>query len=137
MFPSRCQLRVRGGVAAAQAPAPSDGPIKTIERTSRSLLACEPLPQLRPPPPRPASLDRNGERLPLANEHDEAPTACYPSVDQVPLQHRVVLRRQRDDHGRVFRTLALVDRRRVGKYQLVELAKAIGDFTALEVDASS
>jgi hypothetical protein len=45
-----------------------------------------------------------------------------------------MLRRQWDDHGRVFRALALMNCRRVGEHQLIELAKAICDFAAIEVD---
>src|SRR5437868_549376 len=101
----------------------------------KPLAADQPLPQLRPPPPRPASLDRNSERLPLPDQHDEALAACHPRVDQVPLQHRVVLRRQRDDHSRVFRALALVDGRRIGQHQLIQLTKAVSDVTAVEIDA--
>jgi len=40
---------------------------------------------------------------------------------------------QRDHHGRVFRALALVDRRRIGEHKLVELAKAIANFAAVEI----
>jgi len=45
-----------------------------------------------------------------------------------------VLRHDRDDHGRIFRTLALVDRRRVSKNQLIELTKAVGDLAVIEAD---
>ena len=50
----------------------------------------EPLPQLRPPPPSPRSLNSDRQRLPLPDEHDETLAAGHPRVDQVPLQHRVV-----------------------------------------------
>ena len=40
---------------------------------------------------------------------------------------------QGDHHGRVFRALALVDRRRVGEHQLIEFAKAVCNFAAVEV----
>ena len=46
-------------------------------------------------------------------------------VEQVSLQHGVMLRHHRDHHGGVFRALALVDGRRVGRHQCVEFAEAI------------
>jgi hypothetical protein len=58
-----------------------------------------------------------------------------PRMDQVSLQHPVVLRRQRDDHSRVFRSLAFVDCRCVSKYQLIQLARAVIDVAAIEIDA--
>jgi hypothetical protein len=97
--------------------------------------AYQPLPQLRPSPPRSASLDRDSERLSLPDEHHQALAARHSRVNQIPLQHRVVLRRQRDDHSRVFRTLTLVDRRCVSKYQLIQLAKAVTDVAPVEIDA--
>src|SRR6516165_1709663 len=87
-----------------------------------------------PSPSTSASLHRDRQRLPLPDEDDEAFAARQAGVDQVPLQHRVVLGGQRNDHGRILRALALVDRYRVGKNQLVEFAKAVGDFTAVEID---
>src|SRR6516225_4959651 len=104
------------------------GPLRSWHTT-----ADQPLPQLRPSPPRSASLDCNSKRLPLSDEDYEALASRHPRIDQIPLQHRVVLRRQWDDHGRIFRALALVDCRCVGEHQLIKLTKAIGDFTPLEV----
>src|SRR6516165_2338120 len=97
-------------------------------------LAPKPLAQLRPPPPCPRSFNSDGQCLPLPYKDDEALAAGHPRIDQVALQHRVVLGRQRDDHRRVLRALALMDCRRVGEHQLVELAKAVGNFAAIEID---
>jgi len=58
---------------------------------NRSATVDQPIPQLRPPPPRPRSLDSDRQCLPLPDEHHQALTARNPRVDQVPLQHRVVL----------------------------------------------
>jgi hypothetical protein len=52
-------------------------------------------------------------------------------MDQVPLQHRIVLSAEGDYDGRVFRALALVDRRCVGKHELVEFAEAVRDIAAV------
>jgi hypothetical protein len=46
-----------------------------------------------------------------------------------------VLRRQRDEHGWVFRALALKDGRRIGQHQLIQLAKAVIDVADVEIDA--
>jgi len=51
------------------------------------------------------------QRLPLPDQHHQV-LARHACVDQVPLQHRVVLYHQRNDRGRVFRALGLMDRHR-------------------------
>src|SRR5438105_1201220 len=61
--------------------------------------------------------DRNRERLPLPDEYDKALPARHPRVDEVPLEHRVVLSAERDHDGWVFRALALVDCGRIGKHR--------------------
>src|ERR1700758_3901145 len=98
------------------------------------ITADQPFSELRHPPPSSRSLDGNCQCLSLPDEHHEALATRHPRIDQISLQHRVMLRRQRDDHGGVFRALALMNCRRVGEHQLIELAKAIGDFAAIEVD---
>ena len=45
-----------------------------------------------------------------------------------------MLGRQWDNNGIVFRSLALVDRCRIGQHQLVELADPIDHLPALEID---
>ena len=56
-----------------------------------------------------------GDGLLLPNQHDQPFATRDTGIEQVPLQHSVVLRHHRDDDRRVFRTLALVDRRGVGR----------------------
>ena len=48
------------------------------------------------------------------------------------MEHGVVLRHDRDDHGRIFRTLALVDGCGVGRHQRVEFTKAVCDDATVE-----
>jgi hypothetical protein len=48
------------------------------------------------------------------------------------LQHGVVLRHHRDDHGRILRTLAFVDGHGVGRHKRVEFAKPVGDGAAVK-----
>jgi transposase-like protein len=57
-------------------------------------------------------------RLLLADQHDEPLAAGDAGVEQVPLQHGVVLGQDRDDDGGIFRPLALVDRRGIGRHQV-------------------
>src|ERR1700740_2523928 len=61
----------------------------------------------------------------LSDQHHKPLAACDASVEQVSLQHRVMLREYRDDHGGIFRTLAFVDRRGIGRRQHVEFAKSV------------
>ena len=55
-----------------------------------------------------------------------------PSVEKVPLQHRKVLGHDGDNDGWIFGTLALVDCGGIGRNQHVELAKSVGDGSAVE-----
>ena len=54
-------------------------------------------------------------------------------VEEVPPQHRVVLRHDRDDHGWIFGTLAFVDRRGVGGHQHIQFTKPVGNGSAVKV----
>ena len=54
-------------------------------------IESEPLSQLQPSPPLSRSLDGDRQRLPLPDENDEALAPRHARVDQVSLQHRVVL----------------------------------------------
>jgi hypothetical protein len=74
-----------------------------------------------------------GDRLPLTSEHYQTLSARHAGVEQIPLRHRVVLRHDRYDDRWVFRSLALVDRRGIGRHERVELTKAVGDRAAVEL----
>ena len=50
------------------------------------------------------------------------------------MQHRVVLCAERDHNSRILRPLALVDGRRIGEDKLIEFAKPVGDWVAVEID---
>src|SRR6516164_8306267 len=101
---------------------------------AQGITADQPFSEFRPSPPSSRSLNANCQCLSLPDEHDEALATRHPRIDQISLQHRVMLRPQRDDYRRVFRALALVDCRRVGQHQLIELTKTICDFPIVEVD---
>jgi hypothetical protein len=71
---------------------------------------------------RPASSARNianGDRygLLLADENHEPLAACDAGVEQISLQHRVVLGHDRYDHSGIFGTLTLVDDGGIGGNQ--------------------
>src|SRR6266496_1051819 len=92
----------------------------------------QPLAQLRPATtPRDAAY-RDGDGFLLANQNDKPLTAGNAGIEQVALQHGVVLRHDRDHNGWIFRALALMDGRGVGRHQGVEFAKAIGDRASVE-----
>jgi hypothetical protein len=89
--------------------------------------------QLRPPSSARDISDGDGDRLLLPDQHDQLLTPSDAGVEKVPLQHRVVLRHDRNDHGWIFRTLAFVDRRGIGGHQHVQFSKPVGDGSALKV----
>ena len=95
----------------------------------------EPVAQFRPTPPCPSSFHGDRQRLPLSNEYHQTFTARYSRIHEVPLQHRVVLSTEGDYDGWIFRALALVNRRRVGEHQLIQVAKPVDDLSAVKLDA--
>src|SRR5215203_1145141 len=97
----------------------------------------QPFRQLRPASPARYVADRNGHGLLLSDQHNKLLTARNTGVEQVPLQHRVVLRHHGNDDGGVLRTLALVDARRIGRDEHVEFAKSVGHGSAVEANGSS
>jgi hypothetical protein len=88
--------------------------------------------QLRPTATPGDAADRNGNGLLLAHQNDKPFTASKAGIEQITLQHGVVLRHERNHHRRVFRSLALMDGRRIGRYQGVKVAEPIGDRTVVE-----
>src|SRR6478736_4101309 len=81
---------------------------------------------------RPDTLRTAMASLLLSDQYDELLAARDTHIEQVPLQHGVMLGEHRDDHGGIFRTLALVDGRSVGGHQHVELAKSVCDGPAIK-----
>jgi len=64
-------------------------------------------------------IDGHGERAAGADQHDEFFAAADGGVEQVALQHHVVAGGDRDDDGRVFGALGLVDGDGVGQGKVV------------------
>jgi hypothetical protein len=87
-----------------------------------------------PTPARAVVANRNCQRLALTDQHHQPLATRDTRVEQVPGQHHVVLRHQRDHHARILRALAFVDRRRVRQYQLIQLAEAIANVPAVKRD---
>ena len=92
----------------------------------------QPLVQLRPAPASRGFAHRDGDRLLLADQHRQPLSPRDPGLEQVPPQHGVVLGQHRDHHGRILRTLALVERRGIGRHQRVQLAETVNEIASLE-----
>src|ERR1035437_5648828 len=95
-------------------------------------MNCQPFVQLVPPAPTRHVTNGDGHRLLLADQNNQLLTACHSGVEQVPLQHGVVLRQYGDDDGGILRALAFVNCRSVSRHQRVELAEAVCDGAAVE-----
>ena len=74
----------------------------------------QPLLQLRPSPPPRHVADGDGGGFLLPDDHDQFLASRYASVEQISLQHRVMLGHDRDHYGGIFRPLALVNGRGIG-----------------------
>src|SRR5205823_7414001 len=99
-----------------------------------SVLLNQPLPQLRPPPSGLSAFHRDRQGLSLSNQHDETLPASHAGVEQLPLQHRVMLHHYRDDHRRVLGPLTLMNRRGVGEHEFIKFTEYVDDLPAVEVD---
>jgi hypothetical protein len=96
------------------------GPVQSaLECTAleRYSSGTQPIPQLRPALSARHGTNRNGHGLAHTDEHDQPLAPGDAGVQQVSLQHGVMLGHDRDDDGKIFRALALVDRRRVGRHE--------------------
>ena len=67
------------------------------------LIFRQPLLQLRPSPAPRHVADGNGNGFLLPDEHDQPLAARDAGVEQISLQHGVVLGHDRNDHGGIFR----------------------------------
>ena len=65
-------------------------------------------------PPTRDVLHRDGDGLSLPNQHDQPLATRHAGIEQVPLQHGVMLNEHGNDRGRVLHTLTLVDGDRIG-----------------------
>jgi hypothetical protein len=81
---------------------------------------------LRPAPParNVANCDRDG--LLLADKDHQPLAAGDAGVEEVSLQHRVVLGEDRDDYSRIFGALTLVDGSGIGGNERVKLPEGVG-----------
>ena len=106
---------------------------RTIKRAYRSeSIRGQPLPELRPPLASAAAPHRDRHRPALTDDDHQTLAARDGCVDEIARQHGVMLGRERDNDGRIFRTLRLMDRRRIGGNHSVEFAKRIFDLAPVE-----
>ncbi len=91
-------------------------PPSCTHATLRDVRA-EPFRQLRSTPPARDVAHCNSDSLLLPNENDKPLASCDPGVEQITLQHCVVLRHHRNNRSRVFLALALVDARGVCRHE--------------------
>jgi len=73
-----------------------------------------------------------GTALLLTDQDERILAPGDAGIEQISLQHRIVLGHDRNDHRRVFGVLALVDGRRIGQDQGVELAESVGHGMTVE-----
>lgn len=85
-------------------------------RPRKGRAETQPFTQLRPASPTRDVAHRDGDGLLLPNQNDKPLAAGDAGVEQIALQHGVVLRHDRNHHGWVFRALALVDARGVRRH---------------------
>ena len=105
----------------------------TIEGRAES----KPLVKLRPAsaPRNVANRDRDG--LLLADENHKPLATRHAGVEEISLQHYVVLGKDRDDYGGILGALALVDGGGIGGNQRVKLAEAVIHRAPVEFATSS
>jgi hypothetical protein len=101
-----CPCRARAGTCLLK-----------VCKSRMSLCFCQPFVQLRPPAPSRHVAHSDRYRLLLADQHDQSLSSGHPGVEQVPLQHGVVLRQNRDNDGGILRALAFVNCRGIGRNQ--------------------
>src|SRR5438105_8794693 len=141
-FANSATTRISASIAIASPPAHPRSALATARAARKAYKSagiilppcgcCQPFLQFRPSPsPRDVAYS-NRDCLLLADQHDQSFPSGHAGIEQVPLQHRVVLGQNRDYDGRVFGALALVDGCGVGRYQRVEFAEAVGDSAAVE-----
>ena len=80
-------------------------------------------------------MNRHSDRLLLTYEYNQFPASRDARVEQISLKHRVMLGHDRNDDGRVFRTLAFMDRHRIGRNECIEFAESVLDYSTVEANA--
>ena len=83
----------------------------------------QPLPELRPPLASAAAAHRDRHHPALPDDDHQTFAPGDGCVDEIARQRGVMLGRERDNDGGLFRALRLMDRRRIGGNDSVEFAK--------------
>ncbi len=106
---------------------PRTGQSKCYALCVHSSFRCQPFVQLRPPASARDVADGDRDGLLLTDQNDQLLAPANAGIEQIPLQHGIMLGRYRDDHSGVFRALTLMDGRGIGRHQRIELAEPVGD----------
>ena len=77
-------------------------------------------------------MHRDGDGLLLSDQHDELLPSGNAGVEQIALQHGVMLSEYWDDHSGIFRPLAFVNGRRIGWHQHIEITVSVLDGSPVE-----
>lgn len=99
---------------------------------STPLAPRHPFPELRPSALS-ASPHRHGQCALLPDDDDQPLSPRHARVEEVAGQHHVVLGRDRDDDGGLFRALRFMDRRGIGQHERVEFAEWVGYDASIEL----
>lgn len=95
----------------------------------------QPLSKFRPSVPAGHVPDRDGYGLLLAEQDHQTLSARDASVEQVTLEHGIVLRQDGNDDNRIFGPLRFVDRGCIGENHLVKFAELEREREAVEINA--
>ena len=124
-----------------QAPAaharPNGSAPKSENRADKSSLGAksahlQPFLELRPTSLAAMGPHSNRQSLALANKDDETLPTRHRGIDQVSREHCVMLGGDGDHHRRIFGTLRLMDRGRIGGDERVEFAERVCDLAPVE-----
>ena len=78
-------------------------------------------------------LHRDADYLWCSHEDDQTLAPGDAGVEEIPLEHHVMLRVNGDDDGRKLAALTLVDAHSVGGHQLVKLSEVVDDNPSVEI----
>ena len=110
--------------------------LKPLKAMSAALSGwAQPFPQFRPASSARDILDGDRHGLLLAEQDDEPLAAGDAGLEQVALQHHIVLRRDRNDDSGIFGPLRFMDGRCVSEDHLVEFAECVGYWAPIESDS--
>src|SRR5262249_51791772 len=78
--------------------------------------------------------DSDGHGPGLTNHHDEPLASGHSGIEQIPGEHRIVLRGQGYHHHWIFRALAFMHGGRIGQGYFIQFSDVIADDAPVKVD---